>query len=89
MFGSTLNQAPEQGTPEQKLWTAVIARTVQEWLSGPLRRRRAAEIFLFEDEDDFKTVCWAAGLNPSALRLKLTRLRETGSAAATTVPALS
>ena len=29
----------------QRLWRAVIASTVQEWISGPLRRQREAEQF--------------------------------------------
>ncbi len=62
------------------MWKAVIARTVQEWLSGPLRSRREAEAYLFEDEEDFRTVCYAAGMDPSALRVRLCRLRKGGAA---------
>jgi len=36
-------------TAEQKLWRAVIASTVEEWVSGPLRKQREAEQFLFTD----------------------------------------
>jgi len=60
---------------EQKLWRAVIARTVGEWILGPLHRQREAEHFLFHDEDDFRTVCFSAGMNPSYLRDRLKKFR--------------
>ena len=78
MFSSSLNQNPIEETPEQRMWKAVIARTLQEWVSGPLRSRREAEAYLFEDETDFRTVCYAAGMDPTALREKLRRLRKNG-----------
>jgi hypothetical protein len=78
MFSSSLNQDPIEETPEQRMWKAVIARTLQEWVSGPLRSRREAEAYLFEDETDFRTVCYAAGMDPTALREKLRRLRKNG-----------
>ncbi len=80
MLRSALDQAAQRATPEQRLWTAVIARTVEEWVSGPLRSRREAEAFLFEDEADFLTVCRAAGLDPGALRTKLRRLKKDSGA---------
>ena len=46
---------------EQKLWRAVIANTVREWIRGPLHRKRAAEQFLFRDDQDYRTVCFSAG----------------------------
>jgi hypothetical protein len=60
---------------EQKLWRAVIAKTVGEWILGPLHRQREAEHFLFHDEDDFRTVCFSAGMNPSYLRDRLKKFR--------------
>jgi hypothetical protein len=42
---------------EQRVWTVVIARTVEEWISGPLRSQREAESYLFSDEKDFPAVC--------------------------------
>jgi hypothetical protein len=57
---------------EQKLWRAVIANTIDEWLHGPLRLQREAEQFLFYD-DDFHTVCLSAGMNPEYLRERLRR----------------
>ena len=63
---------------EEKMWTAVIARTVEEWVSGPLRSRREAEEYLFGDGEDFKDVCRSAGLNPQAFQTRLQRLKKIG-----------
>ena len=68
-----LSEEPE--IAEQKLWRAVIAKTVGEWILGPLRRQREAEQFLFRDEDDFYTVCFSAGMNPRYFRERLKRIR--------------
>jgi hypothetical protein len=68
--------AEVEETAEQKLWRAVITSTVQEWVSGPLRRRREAEEFLFGDERDFRTVCSSAGINPENLRGRLKKIRS-------------
>ena len=64
-----------QETAEQNLWRAVIVRTVEEWISGPLRRKREAEEFLFRDNQDYRTVCYSAGINPEDLRRRLERIR--------------
>ena len=64
---------------EQRIWTAVIARTVEEWVSGPLRSQREAESYLFSDETDFPTVCRCAGLDPQTLRRKLSKLKKSGA----------
>jgi hypothetical protein len=64
---------------EQRVWLAVIARTVEEWVSGPLRARMEAEDYLLNDKVDFETVCEAAGLNASTLRSKLLRLKKDGA----------
>ncbi len=61
--------------PETVLWRAVIARTVQEWISGPLRRQREAEQYLFNDNRDFHLVCQCAGMDSGELRSRLARLR--------------
>ena len=53
----------------------VIARTIQEWISGPLRRQREAEQYLFDDNRDFPLVCLSAGMDSSRLRTRLARLR--------------
>jgi len=63
---------------EERLWTAVIARAVQEWVAGPLRSQREAEAYLFTDEKDFPKVCLAAGLNAGTLRAKLRKLKNAG-----------
>ena len=64
-----------QELPEQRLWIAVIASTVQEWIHGPLRRQREAEQFLFSDTKDYRSVCSSAGLDPSNLRERLQKIR--------------
>jgi hypothetical protein len=65
-----------QEMPEQKLWRAVIASTVQEWIHGPLRKKREAEKFLFLDMKDYRTVCYSAGLDPTNLRERLEKIRS-------------
>jgi hypothetical protein len=65
-------------TAEEKLWRAVIARTLEEWVSGPLRYSRKAEQFLFDDNRDFQAVCSSAGMDPSNLRKRLQFLRARG-----------
>ncbi len=77
MYDST-DMRPEL-LAEQRLWTAVIARSVEEWVSGPLRSQREAEEYLFSDQDDFPKVCRAAGMNPEALRTKLEKLKKSGA----------
>ena len=66
--------------PEQRLWRAVIAGTVAEWVNGPLRRKREAEKYLFDDHKDYRTVCYSAGINPETLRERLEKIRA-GNAA--------
>ena len=39
---------------ERRLWTAVIVMAVEDWRSGSLRARREAQLFLFEDNEDFR-----------------------------------
>jgi hypothetical protein len=69
----------EELIAEHRLWTAVIARAIDEWVSGSLRAQREAEIYLFGGGEDFKLVCYAAGLDPQALRSKLLRLKKSGA----------
>lgn len=64
-----------QLSPEMRLWRAVIVRTIQEWTSGPLRFKREAENYLFEDQKDFPLVCQSAGMDVTRLRSRLRRLR--------------
>jgi predicted nucleic acid-binding protein len=65
----------EEKLLEVRLWQAVIVTTIQEWVSGPLRRKREAEEYLFKDQRDFLLVCQSAGLDAGRLRSKLARLR--------------
>jgi hypothetical protein len=60
---------------EKRLWQAVLLTTIQDWMWGPLRRKRQAEEYLFQDHKDFDTVCKSAGMDPDRLRSKLNRLR--------------
>lgn len=60
----------------QNLWRAVIASTVEEWVNGPLRQKREAEQFLFDDNHDYRTVCFSAGINPEDLRCRLGKIRS-------------
>ncbi len=72
----TMLQNVEVGeTAEQRLWRAVIATTVEEWVSGPLRQKREAEQFLFTDNKDYQTVCYSAGIDPEHLRTRLNKIR--------------
>jgi hypothetical protein len=71
-----LQSAEVEETAEQRLWRAVIASTVEEWVRGPLRQKREAEQFLFTDNIDYRTVCYSAGINPENLRARLEKLRS-------------
>jgi len=76
MSVTMLQRAEVEETAVQKLWRAVIATTVEEWVSGPLRRKREAEQFLFSDNQDYQTVCYSAGINPENLRDRLEKIRS-------------
>ena len=71
-----LRRTEVEATAEQKLWRAVIASTVEEWVGGPLRQKREAEQFLFTDDKDYRTVCFSAGINPEDLRGRLEKIRS-------------
>jgi hypothetical protein len=60
---------------ETLLWRGVIARTIQDWLSTPLGRKREAERYLFEDSADLSLVCSSAGINVLKLRTCLNKVR--------------
>lgn len=60
---------------EQRLWRAVLANTVQEWIHGPLRKKREAEQFLFQDNEDYLMVCCSAGIDPAHFRNRLEKIR--------------
>jgi hypothetical protein len=80
MSVSMLQSAEVEESAEQRLWRAVIASTVEEWVSGPLRKKREAELFLFNDNQDYRTVCSSAGINPENLRARLEKIRTRGIA---------
>jgi hypothetical protein len=60
---------------ENLLWRAVIASTIQDWLSGSLRLKRQAEQYLFENSRDLSLVCESAGMNIGVLRARLNKVR--------------
>jgi hypothetical protein len=75
MFESSAFQNRNDATAEERLWRAVIAKTLEEWVRGPLRYSRIAEEFLFHDNKDFLSVCSSAGMDPLRLRKKLEHIR--------------
>lgn len=78
MFKSSILQIQDRGTAEERLWRAVITKTLEEWMCGPLSFSRKAEQFLFEDKKDFKAVCSSAGMDPERLRKRLMTIRARG-----------
>ena len=80
MNSSALQSDHFEEAPEQRMWKAVLVSTVEEWISGPLRRSRIAEDYLFSNNRDFREVCESAGLNPEQFRARLQRFRNTGAA---------
>ncbi|MBZ5644390.1 MAG: hypothetical protein LAO19_16665 [Acidobacteriia bacterium] len=78
MFESVIRNQHGRGTAEEKLWRAVIAKTLEEWVRGPLRYSRIAEEFLFDNDRDFRAVCSSAGVDPSHLRKRLVSIRARG-----------
>jgi hypothetical protein len=72
---SVFEHGEMEEVPEQRLWRAVIASTVQEWVSGPLRIKQEAEKFLFGNSEDYRTVCFSAGINPDHLRVRLQKYK--------------
>ena len=62
-------------TTDRRLWRAVIASAIQDWLSGPLRLKRQAERYLFENSRDLSLVCESAGMDIGKLRGRLNGLR--------------
>jgi hypothetical protein len=76
LFTTVTTATTEQDAQvEKRLWQAVIVSTIQEWISGPLRYKRIAEEYLFQDRSDFPMVCQSAGLDVDKLRQQLMRLR--------------
>jgi hypothetical protein len=75
MLETAIQNEDGLGVPEQRLWRAVLTDALQEWIRGPLRKQREAELFLFQDNDDYKTVCFSAGVDPAHLRSRLLKIR--------------
>jgi hypothetical protein len=67
--------ANHERTTETLLWRGVIARTIQDWLATPLRPKREAERYLFENSIDLSLVCESAGINIGRLRTCLNKVR--------------
>ncbi len=82
MFQSSIlrinQQGTQQATAEERLWRAVITKSLEEWICGPLSFSRKAEQFLFNDNKDFKAVCSSAGMDPERLRKRLKTIRARG-----------
>jgi hypothetical protein len=74
MHADANNSVTEELIGERRLWTAVLVNAVEDWRTGTLRARREAQDFLFEDAEDFATVCAGAGLNPESMRTKLLKI---------------
>ncbi len=64
----------EDSISERRLWTAVLVMAVEDWRSGTLRAKRAAQSFLFDEDFDFREVCAGAGLDPASFRSKLLKI---------------
>jgi hypothetical protein len=71
---SSLENSVEDSFSERRLWTAVLVSAVQDWRVGPLRAKRAAQDFLFQNDRDFKEVCAGAGIDPENFRSKLMKI---------------
>jgi len=71
---TTQNAVTEDLIGANRLWTAVIVKAVEDWRTGPLRARREAQKFLFDDDRDFYQVCASAGLDPALFRAKLLKI---------------
>jgi hypothetical protein len=62
-------------TIQTALWRGVIARSIEDWLSKPLRPKREAERYLFENSVDLSLVCELAGINIERMRKCLNTVR--------------
>ena len=64
-----------EAASEKRLWQAVILHAIEEWMSGPLKLRRQAEEYLFNEQSDFRLVCQSAGMDVGRLRTGLRKLK--------------
>jgi hypothetical protein len=53
MLKSAISFLQQGELAERRLWRAVIAKSLEEWICGPLTFSRKAEEFLFQDKKDF------------------------------------
>jgi hypothetical protein len=65
----------QESTTQTVLWRGVIARTIEEWLAKPLRPKREAERYLFENSVDLSLVCELAGIDIARMRKRLNTVR--------------
>jgi hypothetical protein len=74
----TLHQSnvTEDCVSERRLWTAVVARALEDWRTGTLRERRKAQQFIFDDHEDFEQACFFAGLDRGSLRSRLLKIGQ-------------
>jgi hypothetical protein len=75
MSSERLLEAEQDQTAEILLWRGVIARTIQDWLSKPLRPKLEAERYLFENSADLSLVCSLAGISVLRVRTCLNKVR--------------
>jgi len=71
-----LSDVTEDCVSERRLWTAVVARALEDWQRGTLRERRKAQQFIFEDHEDFERACFNAGLDRESLRSRLLKIGQ-------------
>ncbi|MGA9571908.1 MAG: hypothetical protein WBS17_17640 [Candidatus Acidiferrales bacterium] len=68
------NAVTEDLISARRLWTAVLLTAVEDWRNGTLRAQREAQAFLFDNEEDFATVCNNAGLDVGDFRVRLLKI---------------
>jgi hypothetical protein len=73
--GNDSEEISENQRGERHLWIAVLAKAVEDWTTGNLRLRDAAQNFLFDNDKDLEAVCSRAGLSLTYLRERLRRVR--------------
>ena len=65
----------EEHLSDRRLWTAVLLQALEDWKSGNLRLKRAAEEFFFQSGSDFARVCRGAGLAPESVLSRLQAMK--------------
>jgi hypothetical protein len=75
IYQNMANQEKQERFSDRGLWTAVLLQALEDWKSGNMRLKRAAEEFFFEDESDFAQVCRGAGLSPESVLGKLRAMK--------------